>query len=130
MTLVTRYTFKELRIIKGLTFEQVSNKTDIPVDQIKAIEKDSSDIKPTVYKKLSKLYDIDTTYICIGEQSYLEKFVLDKFMQSEIYQKASLSKKLTTIEVAKLEKKLGLNEFSLFQAILDISKEDDNEQPT
>jgi transcriptional regulator with XRE-family HTH domain len=130
MTLVTRYTFKELRIIKGLTFEQVSNKTAIPVDQIKAIEKDSSDIKPTVYKKLSKLYDIDTNYICIGEQSYLEKLVLDKFMQSEIYQKASLSKKLTPIEVAKLEKKLGLNEFSLFQAILDISKEGDNEQPT
>ncbi|WP_285119031.1 helix-turn-helix domain-containing protein [Lactococcus petauri] len=130
MTLVTRYTFKDLRMIKGLTFEQVSDKTDIPVDQIKAIEKDSSDIKPTVYKKLSKLYDIDTNYICIGEQSYLEKLVLDKFMQSEIYQKASLSKKLTPIEVAKLEKKLGLNEFSLFQAILDISKEGDNEQPT
>ena len=127
MTLVTRYTFKDLRMIKCLTFEEVSDKTDIPVDEIKAIEKNSSDIKPTVYKKLSKLYDINTTYICIGERSYLEKFVLDKFMQSEIYQKDPLSKKLTTIEVAKLEKKLGLNEFSLFQAILEVSKEGDNE---
>ena len=130
MTLVTRYTFKDLRIINGLTFEEVSNKTGIPVDEIKAIEKDSSDVKPAVYKKLSHLYNISTDYICVGEQSYFEELVLDKFMQSEIYQNAPLSKKLTAIEVAKLEKKLGLSEFSLFQAVLDISKEDENEQPT
>lgn len=127
MTLVTRYTFKDLRIIEGLTFEEVSDKTGLPVDEIKAIEKDSSDVKPAVYEKLSKFYDIDTTYIYIGEQTYFENFVLDKFMQSETYQNASLSKKLTTIEVAKLEKKLGLNEFSLLQAILELSKEGDNE---
>lgn len=130
MVLVTRYTFKDLRIINALTLEEVSNETGIPVEEIKTIEKNSSDIKPVVYKKLAKLYDINTTYICIGEQSYLEKLVLDQLMQSEIYQKAPLSKKLTPIEVAKLEKKLGLNEFSLFQAVLDVSKEGDNEQPT
>ena len=127
MTLVTRYTFKDLRIIKGLALEEVSDKTGIQIDEIKAIEKDSSDVKPAVYNKLSKLYDMDINYICVGEQSYFEKLVLDKLMQSEIYQRAPLSKKLTTIEVAKLEKKLGLNEFSLFQAILELSKEGDNE---
>lgn len=127
MTLVTRYTFKDLRIINGLTFEEVSDKTGIPVDEIKVIEKDSSDVKPAVYKKLSKLYDIDINYICVGEQSYFEKLALDKLMQSEIYQKIPLSKRLNTVEVAKLENKLGLNDFSLFQAVLELSKEDDNE---
>lgn len=127
MTLVTRYTFKDLRIINGLTFEEVSDKTGIPVDEIKVIEKDSSDVKPAVYNKLSKLYDMDINYICVGEQTYFEKLVLDKLMQSEIYQKIPLSKRLNTVEVAKLENKLGLNEFSLFQAVLELSKEDDNE---
>lgn len=127
MTLVTRYTLKDLRMIKDLTFEQVSEKTAIPVDEIKAIEKDSSDVKPAIYTKLANLYNTNIKHIYIGEQTYFEKLVLDKFMQSEIYQKAPLSKKLTTIEVAKLEKKLGLNEFSLFQAILELSKEGDNE---
>jgi hypothetical protein len=130
MTLVTRYTFKDLRIISSLTFEEVSNKTGIPVVEIKAIEKDSSDVKPVVYTKLAELYDTNIKHIFIGEQSYFEELVLDKFMQSENYQNAPLSKKLTAIEVAKLEKKLGLSEFSLFQAVLDISKEDENEQPT
>ncbi|WP_285023483.1 helix-turn-helix domain-containing protein [Lactococcus garvieae] len=127
MTLVTRYTLKDLRMIKGLTFEEVSDKTAIPVEEIKAIEKDSSDVKPAVYTKLANLYNTNIKHIYIGEQTYFEKLVLDKFMQSEIYQKAPLSKKLTTIEVAKLEKKLGLNEFSLFRAILELSKEGDNE---
>lgn len=130
MTLVTRYTFKDLRIINGLTFEEVSNKTDIPVDEIKAIEKDSGDVKPVVYTKLAELYDIDIKHIFIGEQSYFEQLLLDKFMQSEIYQNAPLSKKLTAIEVVKLANKLGRDEFALFQAVLELSKEGDNEQPT
>lgn len=127
MTLVTRYTLKDLRMIKGLTFEEVSEKTAIPVEEIKAIEKDSSDVKPAVYTKLTNLYNTNIKHIYIGEQSYFEKLVLNKVMQSEIYQKSPLSMRLTAIEVVQLEKKLGLSEFSLFQAILELSKEGDNE---
>lgn len=123
MSLISRYTFEDLRIINGLTFDELSDKTGIPVDKIKEIEKDSSDVEPVVYKKLAQIYNISTNYICVGEQSYFEKLVLDELMQSKLYQKAPLSKKLTAIEVTKLENKLGLNDFSLFQAILELSEE-------
>ena len=123
MTLIPRYTFKELRIINGLTFDELSVKTGIPVDEIKEIEKDSGDVKPVIYKKLAKIYDISTNYICIGEQSCFEKLVLGELMQSKLYQKVPISKKLTAVEITKLENKLGLNDFSLFQAILELSEE-------
>ncbi len=45
----------------------------------------------------------------------------------EVIQRTPLSRRISTVEVAKLEKKLGLNDFSLYQAILELSKEGDNE---
>ncbi|WP_407350144.1 hypothetical protein VNN41_07315 [Lactococcus garvieae] len=125
-----RYTFKDLRNFKHLSIEKLAELTGIFPKTLEEIEVDSSSLDRLTLKILTRFYCLPVDYIFIGKQSEFEAQHLDKFMQSGIYQKAPLSKKLAAIEVAKLEKKLGLSEFSLFQAVLELSKEGENEQPT
>lgn len=114
----SRYTLKDLRKVNRLSIEQLSEKTGVDVETLTALEIDSSDISFEVMKKLSRFYCIAANYIFLGEQSEFEAEQLDKVIQH-----VALSKRISGLEIVELEKRLGLSELSLFQAILELSKE-------
>lgn len=97
----------------------------ISTETLTEIEIDSSDIEYMTLKILVQFYSISADYIFLGNQSEFEARQLD-----EMIQHIPLSRRFSAFEVVQLEKNLGLNEFSLFQAILELSKGGDNEQPT
>lgn len=121
----SRYTLKDLRNLNRLRIEELSCKTMIPSDTISKLEIDSSDIDYKTLKTLVQFYCISADYIFLGKQSEFEAKQLDDMIQH-----TPLSRRLSAFEVVQLEKNLGLSEFSLFQAILELSKEGHNEQPT
>lgn len=123
--MISRYTFKDLRNINHLSIEELSCKTQIESKTLTDIEVDSSNISFEVVKKLVQFYQISANYIFMGKESEFEAKQIDEMIQG-----TTLSKRVSALELVKLEKKLGVNEFSLFQAVLEISKECDNEQPT
>ena len=118
----SRYTFKDLRNLNRLSIEELSCKALIPSETLIELEIDSSYIEYKTLKTLVKFYSISADYIFLGNQSEFEARQLD-----EMIQHIPLSRRFSAFEVVQLEKNLGLNEFSLFQAILDLSKEDNNE---
>ncbi|KXT61907.1 hypothetical protein LACDD01_01238 [Lactococcus sp. DD01] len=86
------------------------------------LEIDSSDIDYRTLKTLVQFYCISFDYIFLGKQSEFEAQQLD-----EMIRHTPLSRRISALEVLKLEKKLGLNATSLYQAILELSKEGSNE---
>ena len=117
-----RYTFKDLRIINRLNIEELSCKTLIPSETLEEIEIDSSDIEYKVLKTLVEFYCIASDYIFIGKQSDFEVQQLDEMVRS-----TPLPRRLSILEVAKLEEVLGITAYSLARAVLELSKEVDNE---
>ena len=65
----SRYTFKDLRKISGLTIERLSEQTDISIGMLKLIERDSGQANYSDIATLSRLYNISADYIHIGKQS-------------------------------------------------------------
>lgn len=118
----SRYTLKDLRNLNRLSIEELSCQTLIPSEKLEELEIDSSDIDYGTLKTLVQFHCISSDYIFLGKQSDFEARQLD-----EMIQHIPLSRRISALEVLRLEKKLGLNEFSLFQAILELSKEGDNE---
>lgn len=118
MTLISRYTFKDLRLINRLSIEELSCKTLIPSQTLTEIEKDSSNISFEVARTLSQFYRLSTNYIFLGKQSEFEAQQLDEMIQS-----TPLAKRLSVLEVAKLEEILGLTPYTLTRDILKLSKE-------
>ncbi|MGL4248312.1 MAG: hypothetical protein ACRCR5_05925, partial [Lactococcus garvieae] len=114
--MISRYTFKDLRNINRLSIEELSCKTLIPSETLTEIEIDSSDIEYKTFKILVQFYCISADYVFLGKQSEFEAKQIDEMIQG-----TTLSKRVSALELVKLEKKLGLNEFSLFQAILELS---------
>lgn len=120
-----RYTFKDLRNIKRLSIEKLAELTGVFPQTLEELEVDSSNIDILTLKILTRFYCLSVNHIFIGKQSEFEARQLD-----EMVQHTPLSRRISALEVVQLEKKLGLNEFSLFQAILEQSTEGDNEQST
>lgn len=118
----SRYTLKDLRNLNSLSIEELSCKTLIPSEILSELEIDSSYIEYETLKILVQFYSISADYIFLGNQFEFEAKQLD-----EMIQHIPLSRRISALEVVQIEKNLGLNEFSLFQAILDLSKEGDNE---
>lgn len=118
----SRYTLKDLRNLDRLSIEELSCKTLIPSETLAELEIDSSDIEYMTLKTMVQFYCISADYIFLGKESEFEAKQIDEMIQG-----TTLSKRVSALEVAKLEKKLGLSEFSLFQAVLELSKEEDNE---
>ncbi|GAB2028244.1 helix-turn-helix domain-containing protein [Lactovum odontotermitis] len=61
-----RYTFRELRKLRRLSYSQVYLETGIDITDLKRIEKDSSYFHPVVLKKLAVLYDCSLDLIYCG----------------------------------------------------------------
>lgn len=118
----SRYTLKDLRNLNRLSIEELSCKTLIPSETLAELEIDSSYIEYKTLKTLVKFYSISADYIFLGNQSEFEAKQLD-----EMIQHIPLSKRTSVLEVAKLEEKIGLEPYSLAKAILELSKEGDNE---
>ena len=72
MTLIARYTFKDLRTIHRLSIEELSCKTLIPSKTLAVIEAESSNISRAVAMKLAEFYRISIDYIFIGKQCEFE----------------------------------------------------------
>ena len=65
----SRYTLKDLRKIKRLTIDELSEQTGIDTTILKAIELDSGQAEFNDLAKLSRFYGIGLDYIFIGKQS-------------------------------------------------------------
>lgn len=118
----SRYTLKDLRNLDCLSIEELSCETLIPSKTLAELEIDSSDIDYRTLKTLVQFYCISYDYIFLGKQSDFEARQLDKPIQH-----IPLSKRVSILEVAKLEEKMELEPYSLAKAILELSKEVDNE---
>lgn len=112
-----RYTLKDLRNLNRLSIEELSCETLIPSKTLAELEIDSSDIDYGTLKTMVQFYCISADYVFLGKQSEFEAKQIDEMIQG-----TTLSKRVSALELVKLEKKLGVNEFSLFQAILGLSK--------
>ncbi|KXT62311.1 hypothetical protein [Lactococcus sp. DD01] len=117
----SRYTLKDLRTLNRLSIEELSCETLIPIETLAGLEIDSSYIEHKTLRTLVQFYSIAADYIFLGNQSEFEARQLD-----EMIRHTPLSRRISALEVLKLEKKLGVDEFSLYQAILELSKEGDN----
>ena len=69
----SRYTLKDLRELKHLSFEEVSEKTKIIVDRLRFLESDSSEIEASEMYLLSQLYKLSMNYIFFGKQADFDK---------------------------------------------------------
>ncbi|MCI3861089.1 helix-turn-helix transcriptional regulator [Lactococcus garvieae] len=73
MSMISRYTFKDLRMINNLSIEELSCKTLIPSETLAVIKVDSSNISRGIVMKLAEFYRISVDYIFIGKQSTFVK---------------------------------------------------------
>lgn len=119
----SRYTLKDLRESKGLTFEQLSEQTSISVDTLKLIEQDSGQAEWCDIATLSKLYKISPDYIYIGKQSDFNDKCIAELLDSDSFHAMPLSKRINISEILELEKQLNLPNVALYSAILQLESE-------
>lgn len=121
--MITRYTFKDLRIINHLTIDELSQKTGIKPDDLILIELDSREAEWCDIVTLSRFYKISANYIYIGKQSDFSDKCITELLDSDLFHAKSLSKRINIAELLELEKRLSLPNLSLYNTILQLEGE-------
>lgn len=119
----SKYTFKDLRKINGLTIERLSEQTDISIDMLKLIEQDSGQAEMRDITTLSRLYNISANYIYIGKQSNFNDKCVSELLDSGLFYGMPLLKRVSVSEILELEKRLNLPNLTLYSAILQMGSE-------
>lgn len=121
--MITRYTFKDLRIIGHFTIDELSQKTGINPDDLVLIELDSREAEWCDIATLSRFYKISANYIYIGKQSVFSDEYITELLDSDLFHAKPLSKRSNIAELLELEKRLSLPNLSLYSTILQLEGE-------
>lgn len=119
MTLISRYTLKDLRKINHLSIEKLSEKTGIDVKTLATIETDSSNISFEVLKKLSRFYCIAANYIFLGRSSEFDTQLIDETMKLQQVKRSNIDL-LSSDDITTLAEALNIDPRNLFSAVFDI----------
>lgn len=119
MTLISRYTLKDLRKVNRLSIEQLSEKSGVDVETLATVETDSSNISFEVLKKLSRFYCIAANYIFLGRSSEFDTQLIDETMKLQQVKSSNIGL-LTGDDITALAQALNINPKQLLRTTLEL----------
>ncbi|WP_242359687.1 helix-turn-helix domain-containing protein [Lactococcus petauri] len=127
MTLISRYTLKDLRKINHLSIEQLSEKTGVVVETLVTVETDSSNISFEVLKKLSRFYCIAANYIFLGKPSEFDTQLIDETIKLQQVKRSNMNL-LSSDDITTLAQALNIAPKQLLRIALELITSKEGEE--